>query len=232
MSAGNFNPKDLEFFWKISESVVSGRYLQEILQLIVTMTAEMMNTQICSIMLLDEKHQELVIAATQAKSVEYIKKPNLKVSESLAGRAALERKPVSARDVTQERRYRYPDLARQEKIVSMLAVPMLARNRVIGVANVYTQEPHDFTETEIKVLQAVANQAAVAIENTKLQQEAVAARQELETRKLMNRAKAVLMKEKKITEDAAHRLLLRISRDRRKTVREVAEAILLTQSMT
>src|SRR5437773_2776512 len=93
-STQEFNPRDLEFFWKISESVVSGRYLKEILQLIVTMTAEMMGSEICSILLLDEKRQELAIEATQALSEEYIHKPNIKLGESVSGRAVKERRPI------------------------------------------------------------------------------------------------------------------------------------------
>ncbi len=229
-SAQTLDPRDLEFFWKLSESVVSGRYLKEILQLIVTMTAEMMNSKICSILLLDEKRQELVIEATQSMSEEYVRKPNIKVGESISGRAVKERRPITIIDVTLEKQFRFPQIARAERIVSMLSVPMMVGTRAIGVVNVYTTEPRAFSDAEIKLLRAVANQAAVAIENTQLREEAVAARNAVEVRKLLNRAKAVVIREKGITEDAAHRLLLQISRDNRKTMREVAEAILLTYS--
>src|SRR5436309_6842206 len=76
-SAKEFSPRELEFFWKISGSIVSGRYLKEILQLIVTMTAEVMGSKICSILLLDERKQELAVVATQSISEDYVKKPNI-----------------------------------------------------------------------------------------------------------------------------------------------------------
>ena len=60
---------------------------EEILQLIVAMTARTFNFKICSIMLLDDERQELVIKATQSLSPDYVSKPNLKVGESIAGRA-------------------------------------------------------------------------------------------------------------------------------------------------
>jgi signal transduction protein with GAF and PtsI domain len=226
----SFEPKELDFFWKISESVVSGRYLKEILHLIVTMTAEVMGSKICSILLLDEKSQELAIEATQALSADYIKKPNIKVGESVSGNAVKTGKPIAILDITQDKQYRFPDIARREKIVSMLCVPMMLRSRGIGVINVYTTEPRPFDEREIKLLQAVANQAAVAIENTKLQEEALAARKTLETTKLVNRAKAALIKTMHLSEDEAHKLLLRSSRNNRKSMREVAEAVLLAFS--
>jgi GAF domain-containing protein len=225
-----FDPSELEFFWKISESVVSGRYLKEILHLIVTMTAQMMRSKICSIFLLDEKRQELVIEATQSQNQDYVRKPNIKVSESVSGRAIKERKPVMVYDVTQEKQFRFPHIARVERVVSLLSVPMMVGDRAIGVVNVYTSEPRRFSESEIKLLRAVANQAAVAIHNTELQEEAIAARNAMELRKLINRAKAILGHERHLTEDAAHKLLIQISRNSRKSLREVAEAILLTYS--
>jgi len=228
--AKDFSPKELEFFWKISETVVSGRYLKEILHLIVTMTAEVMRSKICSILLLDEERRELSIEATQSRSEDYLKKPNIKVGESISGRAILGRQPIAVPDVTLEKQYRFPGIARREKVVSMLCVPMMIGKRAIGVINVYTPEARQFGEAEIKLLQAVANQAAVAIENTKLREEAIAARNAYETGKLVNRAKALLMRRMNLTEDAAHQHLLRTSRTTRKPLREVAEAVLLTFS--
>jgi AmiR/NasT family two-component response regulator len=107
---------------------------------------------------------------------------------------------------------------------------MMVGTRVIGVINTYTTEPRSFNTVEIKLIQAVANQAAVAIENTKLREEAVAARNAAETSKLLNRAKAVLAREMRLSEDEAHRLLLRSSRNSRKPLREVADAVLLAFS--
>src|SRR5947207_8534761 len=90
--------KEIDLFWHISQSLVSKSYLQEILRLIVTMTAQVMQSKICSLMLLDEEEQELSIAATQALSKEYVNKPNLKVSERLSGRAVKEKKTAMKED--------------------------------------------------------------------------------------------------------------------------------------
>jgi signal transduction protein with GAF and PtsI domain len=85
------NSKEVELLWNISQSVVSKSYLQEILQLIVTMTAAVMGTKICTLMLLDEKKGELTLAATQALSPLYLNKPPVKIGESISGRVVKEK---------------------------------------------------------------------------------------------------------------------------------------------
>src|SRR5208283_5588365 len=117
----------------------------------------------------------------------------------------------------------YPAIARKEGLVSMLCVPMMIKDRVIGAINTYTQSEYEFTKEEIDILQAIANQAAVAIENTRLDQEILATKEALETRKLVERAKGVLMKELRIPEDDAYKKIHRKSMDLRKSMREVAE---------
>jgi signal transduction protein with GAF and PtsI domain len=217
---------------KVSESITSQAYLDEILNLIVVVTAEILNSKICSIMLLDEKkHEELVIRATQSLSQEYKQKPNLKVQGSLLGDVIRNRKPIMVEDVRKEVRYVYRDLAIKENLTSMVAVPMIVKNKVIGVINVYTQEPHHFTEEEINVLQMVANQAAVAVENTSLVSEAVRAKEALETRKLVERAKGILMRLHNLDESTAYRMIHKKSMDTCKTMKDIAESIILIEEM-
>jgi signal transduction protein with GAF and PtsI domain len=195
------------------------------------MTAEMMNSKICSIMLLDEKQQELQIMATQSLSPEYIKKPNLKVGESVSGRAVQEKKPITVLDVTRESGYKYPELARQEGIVSMLSVPMMVKDKVVGVINSYTSHEHSFSEEEVKILQSVANQSAIAIENTKLFDKTMEMEEALETRKLVEKAKGVLMTKYNMNESEAFKIIQQQSMNTRKSMKQIAEAILLTAEM-
>ena len=164
----------------------------------------MLNSKICSIMLLDEKGIELSIKATQSLSSEYKLKPNIKVENSLIGTVIKSKKPAIVYDVSKDEKYVYRDLAIKEGLTSMVAVPMIVKDKAIGVINVYTKQPHHFEDEEISVLQIVANQAAVAVENTKLMQEALKAREALETRKLIERAKGILMKMNNLSEDAAY----------------------------
>jgi signal transduction protein with GAF and PtsI domain len=226
---GETRQKALQFdsLVKVSQSITSEKYLDEILNLIVVVTAEMLNSKICSVMLLDAKGSELCIKATQSLSDEYKRKPNVKVESSLIGEAVKTRCPVAVEDVRAERRYAYRAMAAKEGLTSMLAVPMLVKDKAIGVINVYTREPHVFTEDETDVLQMVANQAAAAVENTRWMEEALKAKDALETRKLVERAKAVLMKTHNLSEETAHKMIHKKSMDSCKSMKEIADSILL-----
>lgn len=221
----------IEALSKISKAITSDLYLEEILKLIVTVTAEAMGSKICSLMLLDEKTQELVIRATQSISEEYNKKPPLKVGEGIAGKVVEENKPIVIYDVTKEEEYKYKDIAQREGLRSLLCVPLEVKGRVIGVINLYTSKPHHFTKNEINVLNSIASQAAIVIEHTQLMVESKVIKEELETRKYVERAKGILMKEEGLSEDEAFRKIQKFAMDNRKPMREVAEAIIMAFDM-
>jgi signal transduction protein with GAF and PtsI domain len=217
----------IETLSQISETVTSNRLLDDVLQLLATMTAQMMNSKICSIMLLEPQAGELRIVATQSLSEQYRRKPHLRVGQSVSGRAIQERRPIMVDDVRKDPDYMYRDIAVSEGLCSLLSVPMMIRDKGIGVVNCYTSVPHKFTPEEIRVLQAIANQAAIAIEHTTLMEKSFEMQEALAVRKLVERAKGYLMRTRKLSEEEAFRLIQRQSMDLRKSVREIAEAILL-----
>ncbi|MDQ6733237.1 MAG: GAF domain-containing protein [Nitrospirota bacterium] len=219
--------RQLETLSQVSETVVSNRVIEDVMHLMVTMTAQMMESKICSIMLLDHATQELRIVATQSLSEQYRLKPNLKLGQSISGRVVQERRPMIVPDVTCDRHYMYPDIAKKEGLCSLLSVPMMIREKVVGVINSYTSMPHLFTTDEVKLMQAIANQAAIAIEHATLIEKSFEMQEALAVRKLVEQAKGYLMKTKKLTEEEAFRFLQRQSMDLRKSMREIAEAILL-----
>jgi len=223
--------EQLEALSKISKAITSDLYLDDILKLIVTVTAKVMNSKICSLWLLDEKIKELKIRATQAISQDYLKERSLRLGEGVVGIVAKENKPMAILDVLKEPRYKEKELAKKEGLVSMLSVPMVVKNKVIGVINCYTTSPHKFTDTEIEVFTAVANQAAVAIENTELLVRTRVIQEELKARKYIERAKGILMKEENLTEEEAYERIRKYSMDRRIPMTEVAEAIILTSEL-
>ena len=135
----------LETLSQVSETVASNRLIKDVLQLLVTMTAQIMNSKICSIMLLDEASGELRVEATQSLSEQYRRKPNLKVGQSISGHAVKDRRPIIVADVTTDRDYMYRDMAKQEGLCSLLSVPMMVREKAMGVINSYTSVPHVFT---------------------------------------------------------------------------------------
>lgn len=215
----------------VSHTVASDRYADEVLQLIVNMTAGLLKSKICSVMLLDEAGAELRITATQSLSEAYRNKPALQVEKSLSGQAVLQKKPLIVKDVRQDKRFSFRDIAVTEGLVSLLSVPMTHKGKVLGVINTYTAEPYDYTRDDVSVLQAVANQCASAIMQTRLLQEKLAAQEQLETRKLVERAKALLMKKRGMSEPDAFREIQKQSMDRRKSMKEIAEALLLAADL-
>lgn len=216
---------------KISKAITSDLYLGDVLKLIVTLTANVMKAKICSLWLLDEKTQELKIRATQAMSEEYLKERSLKFGEGIVGLVAKEKKPIIIHDISKDPRYKEKKLAKKEKLISMLSVPMLIKKRAIGVINCYTTTPYKFTKSDIDLLSTVANQAAVAIENTELLVRTKVVQEELDTRKKIERAKGILMREQNLTEDEAYNLIRKSSMDKRVHMKEVAEAIILSHEI-
>lgn len=223
--------KKLEALSKISKAISSELYLEDILRLIVVVTAEVMKSKICSLWLLDERDDALKIRATQSMSEEYLKERSLKLGEGVVGYVAQENKPMMIYNVLKEPRYKEKELARREGLVSMLSVPMTVREKVIGVINCYTSFPHKFTKTEVEVLTTVANQAAIAIENAGLIMKAKMIEDELISRKVIERAKGILMKEQNLSEEEAFRRIQKKSMDLRKSMREIAEAIILANQV-
>lgn len=221
----------IEALSKISKAISSDLYLEDILKLVVTVTAEVMNSRICTLMLLNEKKDKLVIRATQSISEEYIKKDPLKKGEGITWRVIESNSPTVIHDVLKEPGYKYKDIAEKEGLVSLLCMPLAVKNKVIGVLNCYTSRPHKFTKTEISVLTSVANQAAIAIENTELMVKTKVIQEELETRKAVEKAKGILMRDEGLQEEDAFRKIQKYSMDRRRPMKEVAEAIIMMQEM-
>ena len=221
--------KDIETLGKVSSTIVSEMYLEDILKIIVAMTAEVMGSKVCSLMLLNEKGDELKLAATQSLSKDYINKPNVKVGQSISGKAVSDKKPIMVIDVKKDKNYMFPETAKKEKLCSMLAIPLLVKGKVIGVLNCYTSKKHKFTSREIKLVSAVGNQAAIAIHNRSLAEEKESLATKLEERKLVERAKVILMKKEGLSEDDAYRKMQKQSMDSRRSMKEIAEAVTLTQ---
>ena len=216
---------------KIGEAITSDLYLEDILKLVVTVTAEVMGSKICSLMLLDPKKKELTIKATQSISKEYINKNPLKLGDGVAGKVALENKAMVVSNIQTDKSYKYKEIAVGEGLVSLLCVPLHVKGKVIGVLNTYTAEQYNFSDYEINILQTVADQAAIVLENYRLVVESKVIREELETRKALERAKGILMREENLSEEEAFKKIQKFAMDKRKSVRELAEAIILSHEM-
>jgi len=217
---------------EISRAITSEQYIDDVLKLIMTVVANVTGAKICSLLLLDEEKGELTLRATQSMDKAYRRKPNLRLGEGIAGRVAQAGEPMAVEDVKKDPLFVNRDIARKAGLCSLLCLPLRVKGRTVGVLNCYTAKRHRFTNTEIDVLTAVANQAAVAIENTELMVRTRVIEAELEARKLIEKAKEVLMKKTGLDGEAAHERMRRQSMNSRKSMREVAEAILLAEELS
>ena len=223
--------KQIEALSKVANLITSGLYLEELLRLIVHVTAEVMNSKVSSLMLLGPEKNELTVRATQSISEAYNKKPNIKLGEGIAGIVARDNKPIAVLDVKEDSRYLNQDIARKEGLCSLASVPLAVKGKVIGVLNCYTSKKHKFSKQELGLLTALANQAAIAIENAELDLRARSAEEALTTRKLVERAKDILSQEANILPSQAFRLIQKQSMDSRKSMREISEAIILARDI-
>ncbi len=159
---------ELHAIFEIDKAITSAIDLETVLQQIVQMSIGLLDAKISSLMLIDEESQELVIAAAHGLSESYIQKGPIKIGESVAGKVIQEGRPIAVDNIGDDPRHAYAEQARMEGLCSLLSVPLNLKDRVIGVLNIYTDEPHYFNPHEINLFTSLASQAAIAIENARL----------------------------------------------------------------
>src|SRR5438093_124124 len=179
----------------------------------------------------DEDKEERSIRAARCSSPDYLNKLPIKIEDSLSGRVVRERQLVTVSDVSAEKSYKYPELARRSGLASLLSVPLLAGSKVVGTLNIYARDKRPFTAEEIGFAQAVAGQAALAIENARLIAESLEMKKALETRKVIERAKGIMQRRHGVSEEQAYLDMRSESRRLRRPMRELAEAIILAEEL-
>lgn len=162
---------------QVSEAVNSPLYLDEMLNVIVELAARVMGAPVCTLRLVDHEQEELVVRAAQSEIKHYRAKPPIKLNEGINGLVVQERRAIAVADVRADSRFPFRAEAQEEGLVSMLAVPLIVRDRVIGVLNCFTTELHNFSEKEIALFSTLANQTALAIENAQLATNAAVVRE-------------------------------------------------------
>ena len=226
--------KYIKALMDISKAITSELYLEDILRLIVMVTARVTGVEICSLWLIDETVSPPMIRlkATQAIDSNYVRDRSLSLDEGVVGYVATHKCPLIIKDVLKESKFKEKEMARKLGLVAMLSVPLQVKDeKVIGVLNCFTAHPHTFSETDVNMITTVANQAALAILNTELMVKTKVIQEELETRKLVERAKEVLMLRRNKTGEEAYSWIRKRSMDTRKSMRCVAEAILLSEEL-
>ena len=163
----------------VSRTINSTLNLDEALRAITREACELMRARMCSLMLLDESREWLDLRASYGAGDAYIKKPRLAVEESLIGVVVRRKKPLQAANVQTDTRYQNVELARREGLVSLLSMPLIFSGQAIGALSVYTARPYNFSNEEIKILSALAELSAIAIEKARLYERIVDVEEQL-----------------------------------------------------
>jgi two-component system, sensor histidine kinase PdtaS len=155
-------------------AVNSSLDLQEVLELVAHKVADALGTDACFVYLYDERSDELVLRATYGSRVEEMTRtPRMRPGEGITGAAAAERSPVMLPEKAHlDPRFKQFANLREDEYESILAVPILAREKLEGALNVRTREPRAFTEAEMDLLVAIASQVAQTIEHARLYERA------------------------------------------------------------
>ena len=163
----------------VSRTINSTLNLDEALRVITCEAQVLMRARMCALMMLDESHEWLDLRANYGAGEAYLKKPRLGVEESALGIVVRRKKPLQIPNVQLDARYQNVDVARREGLVSLLSVPLLFVGQAIGTLSVYTARPYNFSNEEIRILSALAELSAIAIEKARLYERVVDVEEQL-----------------------------------------------------
>lgn len=152
---------------RISEIAVSTFDIDRVLKLVVYIASRLLKVEKCSVRLL-EQDGSLSMIASSGLSGNYLKKGCLKIGESVAGWVVKNKKPHVSSNLKEDRLYKFSSYAKEENISSLLCVPLMIKDRVMGSFSVYNSDPRRFAPSEMRLFSAFANQVAVVLENARL----------------------------------------------------------------
>jgi len=136
-----------------------------------------------------------------------------------------------ARDASEDRRFRLFNERPEDLYQAFLSVPVLSRDKLVGVINLQHRQPHNHSQREIHLISTIGFLVGAEIEMARLEGENSELSEQLETRKVIERAKGILQRDLQLSEQEAYVTLQRQSRQRRKSMKEIAEAIVLSDDV-
>ena len=225
---------------RVSNIVSSELSLDEMLGEIVGLTVQVTECDACLVYLIERETHEIVLRASQVPHQTDLGNIRLKVGEGITGWVVEHRSVVAlSENAAADRRFKKFQALVEDTYEAFLSVPLVSGGDVIGVINVHHREPHYHGPDEVSVLTFVGEQMGGAItksflaeENARLQEESAEMRRQLETRKIVERAKGILQHRHTLTEEEAYLRLRNESRRLRRPMRELAEAIILSEDLS
>jgi len=240
MSIGDASDSQVSILHRISNIVSSDLSLDEMLGEVIGLTVQATACDACLVFLIDSNTHEIVLKASQVPHAAELDNLRMKPGEGITGWVAEHRSVValSSKAPTDSRFIQLPGLV-EDTYEAFLSVPLVSGGETIGVINVHHRQPHEHAREEIGIVVFIGEQLGVAIsrsmlqeENARLLEETQEMKRELETRKLVERAKGILQQRYGISEEDAYLRLRNQSRRLRKPMRELAEAIILAEDLS
>lgn len=225
---------------RISSIVSSELSLDEMLGEIVGLTVQVTACDACLVYLIEHESNEMVLRASQMPHQADLGNIRLKMGEGVTGWVAEHRSVVALpQNAASDIRFKPFQALIEDTYEALLSVPLVTRGEVIGVINVHHRQSYQHSADEIALLTFVGEQMGGAIsksllaeENARLMEETQEMKRQLETRKLVERAKGILQHRQGLTEEEAYLRLRNESRRLRRPMRELAEAIILAEDLS
>ncbi len=163
------DPKNIkgcfEVFSRITKELASKLDDTKVLQDIARLTAEATGAKGCAVRVLNEKTRVFELSAVWGLSQEYLTKGPLDADHSMS--ACMNGEIVQIQNTQNDPRVQYPEDAKSEGIVSMLSVPMMLIDKVIGVLRLYTSEKRSFSEDEVAFVRALSNLGVLVLDHAR-----------------------------------------------------------------
>ena len=215
---------------EIGSRLVSTDPLHVTLSRIVTFVSAVIPCDSCFLYTLEE--DKLILRASRNPHAEEVDKLRISLGEGVTGWVARHREPVAISERASEDPRFSPFMSLPEdRFEAMLCVPVICANRVVGVLNLQHREPYSHSELERRLLATVGILVGAEIERARLETENSELTNRLETRKVVDKARGILQRDLSVSEEEAYRMMQRESRQRRRTMRDIADAILLAESL-
>jgi uroporphyrinogen-III synthase len=225
----NSTKRNLDILVEVIDAASNSLELNDILSRVVQIISKLTKADSCFIYLI--KDSELVLKASLNSHPKSLSSITMHVGEGITGWVAETKKAVAiGKHAYKDKRFKAFAALPEDLFESFLSVPIVFRNKVIGVINVQHKASRRYGKADVDLLETIGRQIGGILEVSRLLSETNALQEALAAQKIISRAKAILVKNG-MTEEAAHKLLLKKSMDKRKSVKEVAEAIVLASEV-
>jgi uroporphyrinogen-III synthase len=176
--------------------------------------------------------ERLVLSASKNPHPDLLNRLGVAMGQGITGWVAEHRQTAAiTSDASTDPRFRmFHDLP-EDLYQAFLSVPILCRGKVVGVINLQHRQSHHHTKREIRLITTIGFLVGAELELARIETERAEMQRQLETRKLMERAKGIIQRQLNIDEENAYLALQKLSRQKRRPIREIAEAIILSEEL-